>query len=44
VILNEETPVIPLYYDEVLLFSHKNIKGLSRNALNLLQLKRIKID
>jgi oligopeptide transport system substrate-binding protein len=44
VILNEETPVIPLYYDEVLLFSHKNIKGLSTNALNLLQLKRMKID
>jgi peptide/nickel transport system substrate-binding protein len=44
VILNEEVPVIPLYYDEVLLFSQKNIKGLSTNALNLLQLKRVKID
>ena len=44
VIINEEVPVIPLYYDEVLLFSQKNIKGLSTNALNLLQLKRVKID
>ncbi len=43
-ILNEETPVIPLYYDEVLRFYQKNIKGLGTNALNLLQLKHVKID
>ena len=42
-IIIEEAPVVPLYYDEVLRFSQKNVEELTPNALNLLQLKRVKI-
>jgi len=38
----EEAPVVVLYYDEVLRFSHKNITGLGSNPLNLLHLKQVK--
>jgi peptide/nickel transport system substrate-binding protein len=43
-ILIEESPVVPLFYDEVLRFSQKHVKGLTPNALNLLNLKRVKIE
>ncbi len=42
-IIIEEAPVVPLYYDEVLRFSQKNIEGLTANGLNLLNLKRVSI-
>lgn len=42
-IIIDEAPVVPLYYDEVLRFSQKNIAGLSANGLNLLHLKRVSI-
>ena len=38
----EEAPVVVLFYDEVLRFSHKNIIGLGSNPLNLLNLKQVK--
>ncbi len=34
-ILNEEMPVIPLYYDEAVFFVHHNIKGMNGNPMNL---------
>ena len=34
--------VIPLYYDEVVRFTQKNISGLGINPVNLLDLKRVK--
>ena len=37
-----DAPIVPLYYDEVVLFHQKNIKNLSRNPINLLNLKRVK--
>jgi peptide/nickel transport system substrate-binding protein len=43
-IIIDEAPVVPLYYDEVLRFSQKNIEGLTANGLNLLNLKRVKIQ
>ena len=43
-IIIDEAPVVPLFYDEVLRFSQKNIEGLQPNALNLLDLKRVKIN
>ena len=43
-IIIEEAPVIPLYYDEVTRFVHKNVKGLPDNAMNLLILKSVKLD
>jgi peptide/nickel transport system substrate-binding protein len=35
-------PVVPLYYDEVVRFSQKNVSGLGINPINLLTLKRVK--
>ncbi|MDT8347217.1 MAG: ABC transporter substrate-binding protein [Flavobacteriaceae bacterium] len=37
----KHAPVVPLYYDEVIRFVPKNIKGLPLNPLNLLELKRV---
>jgi len=41
-IIIEEAPVVPLYYDEVIRFSQKNIKGLGINPIDMLHLKRVK--
>jgi oligopeptide transport system substrate-binding protein len=41
-ILIEEAPVVFLFYDETSQFYGKNISGLSKNAINLLSLKRVK--
>lgn len=43
-IILEEAPVIPLYYDEVVRFVQKYVKGLDVNAMNQLNLKRVKLD
>ena len=37
----QKTIMVPLYYDEVLRFTQKNIKGLEINPINLLDLKRV---
>lgn len=37
----EESPVVPLYYDQVIRFYPKSIRGLEGNAMNLLDLKRV---
>jgi len=34
--------IVPLYYDKVLRFSLKNIVGFKSNAMNLLDLKRVR--
>lgn len=36
-----DAPVVPLYYDQVLRFYPKGVKGLGGNAMNLLDLKRV---
>ncbi len=41
-ILIEEAPVVFLFYDETALFARKEITGLSKNATNLLSVKRIR--
>lgn len=41
-LLMDEAPVVVLFYDEVLRFSHKNIIDLGSNALNLLNLKQVR--
>jgi len=38
----ESAAVIPLYYDEVVRFTQKNVKGLGINPVNLLDLKRVR--
>lgn len=40
--VTEESPVVILFYDEVLRFVQKNVKGLEPNALNLLVLKNVR--
>ena len=39
-----QTPVVNLYYDEVTVFSQKNIKNFTVNPINLLSLKKVKKD
>lgn len=38
----EEAPVVVLYYDQVVRFTHKNISGLNSNSMNGLSLKRVR--
>ena len=37
----QNAPVIPLFYDEVVRFTRKNVSGLGINPINLLELKRV---
>ncbi len=43
-LIMEEAPVIPLYYDQVIRFLQKNISGIPNNPMNLLDLKRVRIN
>jgi peptide/nickel transport system substrate-binding protein len=43
-ILIEECPVIPLFYDQILRVVNKKVSGLESNAMNQLDLKRVKIN
>ena len=38
----QEAAIVPLYYDRVLRFSQPNITGFNSNAMNLLDLKRVR--
>ncbi len=40
-IIIKEAPIVPLYYDEVIRFSQKNVKGLGINPIDLLNLKKV---
>lgn len=40
----EQAPVVVLYYDQVLHFTHKNVHGLRSNAMNALDLRYVTID
>lgn len=39
----QEAPVMVLYYDQILHFTHKNVSGLRSNAMNNLDLRYVKI-
>jgi peptide/nickel transport system substrate-binding protein len=41
-LVSSEAPVVPLYYDELLHFTQKDIIGLQSNALNIIDLRRVK--
>ncbi len=43
-IIMEKSPVIILYYDEVLRFVNKKVKGMTVNPVNLLNLKKVTIE
>lgn len=38
-----DAPVVILYYDQVLHFTHKNVQGLHTNAMNALDLREVRI-
>ena len=40
----EEAPVVVLYYDQILHFTHKRVRGLRSDAMNTLDLRRVRID
>lgn len=40
----EQAPVLVLYYDQILHFTHKSVTGLRTNAMNTLDLRRVKIN
>ena len=40
----QKTIMVPLYYDEVIRFTRKNIKGLGTNPINLLDLRYVQKD
>ena len=43
-IIIEESPIVVLYYDEVVRFVRKSVIGLGKNPMNLLVLKYVKKD
>jgi peptide/nickel transport system substrate-binding protein len=42
-ILLDEAPIVFLFYDELASFTPKKVSGLSKNAMNLLTLKKVKL-
>lgn len=42
-LLMEDAPVVVLYYDKVIRFTHKNVTGLGTNPVNMLNLKHVRI-
>ena len=42
-LIMEEAPVMVLYYDQILHFTHKHVTGLRSNAMNALDLRRVRI-
>lgn len=43
-IIHDEAPVIPIYYGETLRFYSQTVSGVSSNALNMLDLTRVKVE
>lgn len=43
-IILEESPVIPLFYDETARFFRKNVSGMTGNPMNMLSLKRVRVN
>lgn len=39
-----QSPVVPLYYDVVMRFVSKKVSGLDKNPMNVLDLRKVKID
>ncbi|WP_100612642.1 ABC transporter substrate-binding protein [Confluentibacter lentus] len=43
-LIMKQAPVVPLFYDEIIRFNRKNVKGLEVNPVYILELKRVKKD
>jgi peptide/nickel transport system substrate-binding protein len=37
-----ENPLIPLFYDQVVRFTQKEVEGLGLNPINILKLKKVR--
>ena len=40
----DDAPVVPLWYEQVIRLVDPHVKGLEPNALNLLELRRVRIE
>lgn len=40
----DDAPVVVLYYDQILHFTHKRVRGLRSNALNALDLRQVRLE
>ena len=40
----DDAPVVPLFYDISIRFRQPNVTGLTSNGLNLLELRRVRIE
>lgn len=40
-LIMDNAPIVPLYYDEAIRFTQKNVKGITTNGINILNLKRV---
>lgn len=40
----DDAPVVPIYYDEAVHFLQPDVKGYQQNALNLMELRRVRIE
>lgn len=43
-LMMEDVPIVPLFYDEVLRFVNKRVEGLGSNPINLLDLRKVKVE
>jgi len=43
-LMMSDAPIVPLYYDMVMRFVQKNVSGLDKNPMNILDLRRVKIE
>ncbi|MCQ2305890.1 MAG: hypothetical protein MJZ97_12975 [Bacteroidales bacterium] len=43
-LMMEDAPIVPLFYDEVLRFVNKRVEGLGSNPINLLDLRKVKVE
>ncbi|WP_100614845.1 ABC transporter substrate-binding protein [Confluentibacter citreus] len=41
-LIMKQAPIVPLFYDEIVRFTRKNVKGLGVNPVYVLELKRVK--
>ncbi|MBQ9418361.1 MAG: ABC transporter substrate-binding protein [Bacteroidales bacterium] len=42
-LIMQQAPVVVLYYDQILHFTHKNVRGLRSDAMNTLDLRRVTV-
>lgn len=43
-LISSKAPVVPLFYDEMLHFTQNNISGFEENPLNIIDLKRVRVN